>query len=379
MPSRLTSLAYLVVVTAACGSDDPSSQRPDAGSTSDAREPEVPPDAQPIVVPSNGGLLEQTGLVVAPPSGTFSTTTDCITPSVLGACATVAQPDGPELCVCRADRFTIGALAVTGTRPLVLLAWEDVVIAGTLDVGASGARPGPGSLGAYATTATSLTGGAGGSFASAGGHGGAAVFGTASQIPLLGGMRGENGCNSVPGGGGGGALQISAGRAISVTGTILAGGGGGSGGSSTGTCLGAAGGGSGGGILLEAPSVIVSGAVAANGGGGGGGGANGFGGGGFGSDARALPGSGGAGNDGHGCALGGFTSGGDGGFGASGTNAPGSGGSSDVITGCLGSNLFVGEGAGGGGLGRIRVNTEVGCQCSGTFSPAPSIGTLVVH
>ncbi len=334
--------------------------------------------APPQVVPSNGGPLQSTGLAIAPPNGAFSTTTDCVTPSVLGACEVVDQSDGSELCACRADRFTIGTLRVTGTRALVLLAFDEVIVGGTLDVGGDRTTNGPGASRDYATTATSLTGGAGGSYGTSGGGSAAMAFGDPALVPLLGGMRGQDACNSTRGGGGGGALQITAGGAITVSGTILAGGGGGNGGGSGGTCVGGPGGGSGGAILLEAPVVTVTGTVAASGGGGGGGGSNDFGSGGVAGNGARTGGLGGSGNDNHGCALQGYTVGGDGGRGGELANG-GNGASSDSVSGCLGGTILVGAGGGGGGGGRIRVNTSSGCQCAGTFTPAPSIGTVEIR
>jgi len=385
-PSRdVTPPIYLVLscfVLVACGGNNDAffPAKVDAMLPSDAGDdvdsPPVDSSPLPQVVPSNGGALAPTGTVVAPPNGEFSTTNQCTSPSILGACEVVAQTGGPELCVCRADRFTIGSLRVTGARALVLLAWNDVIVGGTLDVGASGSTAGAGSNTNYASTPTGLSGGAGGSYGGSGGNNSAAPSGSPALTPLVAGMRGQNGCG-VPGGGGGGALQITAGAAITVTGTITAGGGGGSGGSSSGTCLGGAGGGSGGAILLEAPAITVTGTIAASGGGGGGGGSSDFGGGSGGGDAR-YGGFGGSGNDDHGCPLQGYTSGGDGGWGASSNNGS-SGDSSDFISGCLSGTTYVGAGGGGGGVGRVRVNTATGCQCAGTFSPAPSIGTVVIH
>ncbi|MDC3959228.1 hypothetical protein KEG38_35570 [Polyangium jinanense] len=67
--------------------------------------------------PSNAdtlGPLEQNGLVISAPQGTFNTSTDCITPSVLGDCKVVAPAGSPEVCVCRADELTINSLTIAG-------------------------------------------------------------------------------------------------------------------------------------------------------------------------------------------------------------------------------------------------------------------------
>jgi hypothetical protein len=52
---------------------------------------------------------------------------------------------------------------------------------------------------------------------------------------------------------------------------------------------------------------------------------------------------------------------------------------SDTEYRCLNEIAFVGGGGGGGGLGRIRVNTTNGCQCNGTFVPAPTLGAFQVQ
>ncbi len=334
------------------------------------------------VSPSNSGgagSLEETGLIIGPPNGTFHTADDCTEASVLGQCHLVEVGDSPDLCICNMDELTIGNLSVSGGPALVILAYRHVVISGTLTVAGDGAASGPGAGFEYDSAATSMSGGAGGSYGSAGGYGAAAEpYGNEQLVPLVGGMRGQDSCNSRAGGGGGGALQITAGQSVTVSGTINAGGGGGSGGSGSGSCLGGAGGGSGGGVLIEAPAVEISGIIAANGGGGGG----------AGNDSGSLgyagqDGSGGTttafggqGRDGFGCPLYGYTSGGDGGSGSAfdANGQPGQG--SDSEAGCIGGADYVGAGGAGGGAGRIRVNTDTGCVCAGTFSPTPSFGQL---
>jgi hypothetical protein len=230
----------------------------------------------------------------------------------------VTQADGSEVCVLRAAAFRVneGAmLRVTGSRPLVVMATDEVRIDGTLDVSGGGVEPGPGGgAGGFWTAEASGWGGqgphgggygghegtfddgggGGGSFCGAGasgGRGGSADggFGGTTEDaayvlePLMGGSGGGRGRGSVSsfsmnagaGGGGGGALQISSPSRIRVRGRILAGGGGGGGGQSmggTGTNWGSAGGGgSGGAILLEAPEVMFDGASELNAAGGGGG------------------------------------------------------------------------------------------------------------
>jgi hypothetical protein len=124
------------------------------------------------------------------------------------------------------------------------------------------------------------------------------------------------------------------------------------------------GGGSGGGVLLEAPVVEVSGNVVANGAGGAGGcliprmGEN--------ARLDATAAAGGVGCDPQNTR--------DGGSGGAGTAGPRIGGSVN-LTSAGGSIAFGGHG--GGGVGRIRVNTNPGgLRVSGLFSPNPSTGSL---
>ncbi len=366
---------------AGCATDDAPGLdiTPDAGMSEPEPEPEPEPEqAQPSNADAIGGL-EATGLVIAPPAGTFDTSLQCTRTSALGRCTPVSNPGAVDLCVCRMDEVTIGNLQVTGSRGLVLLAYKRVVVTGHLSVSARGAADGPGAYLRYVEThATNRSGAAGGSFGSRGGNASSNVVGTDALVPLVGGSAGQATC-SANAGGAGGALQITAGEALYVSGVISAAGAGRHGGS--GTCLGGAGGGSGGAVLLEAPLVQVNGVVAANGGGGGGGGSTRSGSGYTGAPGRlsASRAEGGEGKDGDGCFAGGYTYGGDGGWGASAVGAATNGVAGDVEAGCAGSTIYLGDGGGGGGTGRIRVNTATGCQCGGTFSPAASIGDLVVR
>ncbi|MDI1445998.1 hypothetical protein [Polyangium sp. 6x1] len=321
--------------------------------------------------PSNAdtlGQLEQTGLVISAPQGTFDTSTGCITPSVLGDCKVVVPAGSPEVCVCRADELTISSLTIEGKRALAIFATRSVA------VGAIHVMPGAGTGWTYENS--DETSASGGSYGTTGGNPGAATTqGTPAIVPLTGGMNGQRSDNS--GGLGGGALQISAGQMITIDIGINAGGGGGRpgwGGSS-----GGAGGGSGGAILLEAPSILMKGTLSANGGGGGGGSSNNHGSGtvgGAGWGTTAAPG--GSGTDGWGCALNGYTVGGDGGKGSAGDSNGQYGQDGDSVFGCLGGAEYVGMGGGGGGAGRIRINTLNGCNCSGATSASVSIGTVVL-
>jgi hypothetical protein len=235
---------------------------------------------------------------------------------------------------------TAFAWDVSGTngRPIIILVRTTVEILGQVLVNALGVTPGPGGYGSNCMN-LGLGGGGpgmppnragGGSYCGSGGHGGTmsgpaasggATYGNATLIPLLGGSASgssaSNVCNS---GGGGGAIQIVAGQSITIGayGAISAGGG--------------AGGGSGGAILLEAPLVTIRGTLAANGG----------------SDvsnatANARPALG--------SERGGLMVGGNGSAGG-------------VVNGGDGmpvaSNGVTSIGNGGGGAGRIRINTANG-------------------
>jgi hypothetical protein len=153
-------------------------------------------------------------------------------------------------------------------------------------------------------------------------------------------------------GGGGGAIQLVSRSKISIVGVLAA-----NGGINTG-------GGSGGGILIEAPAIAVSGNVVANGGGGS-------------SGCLSLiaeegrlddmPAAGGA-------PAAGCGKGGDGGA----RNVGAVGGASVNV---LGENAnFARGGYGGGGVGRIRVNTMAGgLHATGVFSPNPSTATVATR
>lgn len=321
------------------------------------------------------GPLVKNGLDVSA-SGEIDTTLGCTSPSLLGDCQVVAPFGSPQVCVCRADNVAINTLTVKGERALAILAYETVSI-GTLTV-----APGAGTGFMYSTPETGLlTGGRGGSYATSGGNAGAAFpYGNAAIIPLVGGMDGQDA--AAAGGIGGGAVQISAGQSIFVSGGVRAGGGGGTIVATGSGGLGGSGGGSGGAILLEAPKVGLNGILAANGGGGGGGWSSHHGAGvdGAGENGKlaATPAAGGQGNDDHGCLLAGYTVGGDGGDGAPASDALKNGEPSDSVDGCLGGIENLGAGGGGGGLGRIRINTLSGCNCNATLSPAASFGTVVL-
>lgn len=212
------------------------------------------------------------------------------------------RPDVDAYCAIAGTTITIptaATLAVRGARPLVLIATDTLTIDGVLDAASHVAtqKPGPGALAtaaacnAFAAQPSKHGGGAGGSFAGTGGAGGGndspgTDTGGAPANPLasLSGFRA--GCPGQAGGtitgtfglagAPGGALDLVAGTALTITGAVTASGAAGRGGQTNGTdANGGGGGGSGGMIVLDAPAVTVSspaGAVLADGGGGGGGG-----------------------------------------------------------------------------------------------------------
>jgi hypothetical protein len=267
-------------------------------------------------------------------------------------------------------------VTVTGVPALAFVSDGDVQISGHLSLSAGQSDPGPGALNAGGCQGgaqvvdgdggnTAAGGAGGGGFGSAGANGGNATAQTAFAVGGSGGgttgavtlipLRG--GCDAgVIGaslrGAGGGALQLVSRTSITIEGTISANG------------SSASGGGSGGGILLEAPQVEVMGNVVANGGAGAGGG--------FlpepGEDGRldALPAQGGPSED---------SNLGEGGDGAAGNLAATMGASVNFMSG-LGTDLnFAGHG--GGGVGRIRVNTAADAFIdTGLFSPNPTTGAV---
>ena len=319
------------------------------------------------------GAPRATGYSASLTAGTFDTDRDCTSVSPFGACIKVdGEASASDACVCYSDALTIADVNVVGSRALVLLASDALILQGTLDVSASTYRVrGPGSLEA------SIGGSAGGSFGTKGAGGGAETpYGNASLEPLVGGRDGQSSsCVRGRGGSGGGAVQLTALNRIVISGDIHAGGGGGGGGTSS--CQDGAGGGAGGGILIEAPLVEITGALAAHGGGGGSGGStdhSGY----DGTDASiSWGGGGGARVEDETCAVYGSIYSGEGGRGEGARNSPSSGGSGDRESRCLGEDTTSGSGGGGGGMGRIRINAEggrSGCLCSGTYSPEPSFG-----
>lgn len=235
----------------------------------------------------------------------------------------------------------------TGTRPAQLLVLGDATVDGLISVAPqlAGARPAgahpPECLDAGSGNADD-EGGGGAGFGAAGGDGwanpGSGSGGAPGLGSLRGGCRGGDGFHSgslVPGGVGGGAIDVIVTGRLTVQngGAITASGGGGRAGGAD--KRGGGGGGSGGMVVLEASTlqVLDGGAVTANGGGGGEGGKNGetsapgaFGS--FTSDQRVstVGTSPGGGNGGRGGAGPGANAGGEAGQGGTGSGNPGGGG-----------------------------------------------------
>jgi hypothetical protein len=250
--------------------------------------------------------------------------------------------------VFRFQRLTVaGTIRFVGSSAVAFVAGDGIEIenSGLLDVqgecAAQSAGPG-GSLGGAANRPGDGTGGGsggqsggggndqgggGGGYGSAGGSGagprpGGSAFGDERILVLIGGAGGGGGGggNSGVGGGGGGAVQLVSDQAIAIRGSINAGGCGGKLGSDT--SHGKGGGGAGGAILIEGRSVAIAGKLAANGGGAG----------------DTVAGSNG---------LIGSTR-------ASGGPNGGSGGAGSLGDG---GNAIGVDAGGGGGVGRIRLNT----------------------
>jgi hypothetical protein len=288
-----------------------------------------------------------------------------LTPSPVSAL--VSQSGGTLVRVLTVSGLDVAsgtALRVTGSYPLVILAYGTATVSGTIDVSAAADVAGPGAnasqscttgfgtVGTDATANSAAGGGGGGAYgtaAASGGNGGGGAAGgsggsangTTEITPLQGGCAG--GFGGGPGGGvrggapggGGGAIQIAVRDLLTVNGTVRSAGGGGV----PDAASGGGGGGSGGGILLESDVVYIGSgaALCANGGSGAEGG-----------DGTTGPG---VGSDGT-CSTttGAITpaqlpAGGDGGPGAFASTLPGAGGNGTTGAG----------GGGGGSVGRVRV------------------------
>lgn len=281
---------------------------------------------------------------------------------------------GQQLCVkkYRTVSLAVGStLRASGPRPLVLIATSGMEINGLIDVTGRGDTPGPGgraTMGAGPGSGQTPGGGAGYGTAGANsgfpGYGeGGAIYGVQQLVPLLGGApgggSGPGGTTSpMPGGAGGGAVQLISCNALTIgyAGKVNAGGGGGPRTLSSSDI--GSGGGSGGGVLIEALYVSIAGVIAANGGGGGadGDGQDGL--------ASANP------------AFGGDT------FGEQ--FCAGRGGSANELP-ADGTRLCgpgASAGGGGGAVGRIRINVRPGgvpTLLGPVISPGLSLGTASIR
>ena len=157
---------------------------------------------------------------------------DCFTSPI----EIVMQGDGSVVNLVVVRSLTVaaaGAIAVTGTVPLVIVSLSDVSIAGSIDgssselnIGPGGGAEadtnvvGPGPGGGAAASGTAIVGGGGGLVLRHRGLGGgqttaaAATYGTADSRPLVGGSAGGGG--AAGSGAGGGAIQITAVGTISL-------------------------------------------------------------------------------------------------------------------------------------------------------------------
>ncbi|WP_375759111.1 putative metal-binding motif-containing protein [Corallococcus exercitus] len=369
--------------------------------------PYTPANFDPNSIPGGQiGELRTTGAVV------FDTDARTWTPASAGPdtstfiIKTLTQSGGaPELLLIPVRTLALGGeLRIVGSRPVILAVYGDATL--NYDILASGrivnGAPVPGAggnqvcavaqgqNGTYNGGEGGGGGGAGG--ATAGANGGRGYNTSATRgdsgaqqastlTPLLGGCAGGNGGGAGStagglGGSGGGALQLSVARTLTVSKALSVSGGGGLGGkvsTSPAQAAGGGGGGSGGRIVLEAFQVNLTAdtRITANGGGGGQGGGQ----------------SSGTGNNGADGASGSETtstaaSGGTGGSALGGTGGAG-GAMNTPTTGGAGSTAPVvggggGGGGGGGAAGSIYLRSMRPCTVSpaALISPAPTGGCI---
>lgn len=302
--------------------------------------------------------------------------------AVIVRSALVAQPSAPTILVFIVHSLTASDVTITGDisgasggNAFALVSDGEIRIGGIFNASSSTGYGGPGAYtdanckgGNGVLSGASLSGAGGGGFGIAGGTGGSASTdsdsatggssgkptGSPTLIPLRGGCDSGATDDAHPRavGSGGGAIQLVSRTKISITGVVA------TNGSSV------SGGGSGGGILVEAPIIEVNGSMVANGAGGNSGclfatpGENGR--------LDATPALGGT------CSVGG---------------TGGSGGASSIAAGNGANTFLAGTGSspawgghGGGGVGRIRINTAPGgFHRAGLFSPNPSTGAIATR
>lgn len=423
---RLGVLGILLV--SAC-SFDPNTQ---AGANSDAADlvdadPNAPdadpnaPDADPnapdagacdswsktptLFDPCADITMQSDELVLAVPGRYIYHTDDHTLVSPTGMVSTPVFAELGNATAIVVGRFQINSASsvrVIGSRPLMVISWDDIVINGAIDVSSEangitpddavtdikGAGANPAACSNVAVAAQQGvsheeggSGGGGGGFGSVGGRGGIGNVGNQNSLGGAGGLpvtpsptlrggcpgaAGGQGNGTGPGMGapGGGAVYLVARTSLTVNARINAGGQGGhraEGGRSAG-----GGGGSGGLVGLEAPSIALQAMaiLAANGGGGGGGGNNSATDSQSGETGRAsstVAAAGGVGESGGPADPPGF--GGDGGFLGD-----------DTAVTKLGFSGGRGGGGGGGGVGFIVVSASV----TPSIDPAAQISPAAV-
>lgn len=286
--------------------------------------------------------------------------------------ALVAQTSAPTILVFIVHSLIANNVTITGHNAFAVVSADDIHIGGVFAAPAVDLQPVPGRFNnttcqgrpSAMVPGNALGGAGGGAFGAPGGRGGTAsntdgisaggaggsATGNDTLVPLRGGC--DSGIIGNLFGSGGGAIQLSSRTKIVINGVITANG------------TGMLGGGSGGGILIEAPIVELSGSIVANGGAGAGG--------------CVIPQAGETGRFDATPAHAGVaccercSNGGDG--------AAGSIGARNGIDMALNEARFVFAGSGGGGVGRIRVNTAPGeFHRAGLISPNPSTGTIAVR
>jgi hypothetical protein len=297
-------------------------------------------------------------------------------PEFSGGVLDTGRIDGPPLLVAleELDIDDVASLAIVGRRPVALISFGAINIAGELII-----EPEPGDPACSLSpngpdTDGDAGGGAGGSFATRGGAGNIAscencMASMQAADPVAQPVALRRGCAGGRGGSdttlpkaasglGGGAVLLYAADHISIGGRLIANGGGGGGGAplSGGSGLvlgGGGGGGSGGLVVLVAPAVVIpaGGCVSASGGGGGGG------------AGMTNSGEDGTGGADAGCGGGGGGLAGDAGTGLGGAGASGGSG----MAGAYMSTSPGGAGGGGGGTGFILSKGEL--DLSGSSSP----------
>ena len=181
-------LLFAVVLFAACGggggSDDPPDARVDSPPAADAA-PDAPIDA-PIDAPPMACTPGYMNLCNEPPPSialTLAAGTTTINTDTDARCRVYPQAGGPEICLLYYTRIEIPAgatVVATGGRALAMASTSELLLDGTIDVGAVRARA-QRPAGALVTCPGATApeedlggggGGAGGSYATAGGAGG---------------------------------------------------------------------------------------------------------------------------------------------------------------------------------------------------------------